>query len=30
MNGRNKRWLEQRWDKRQPARLEHLKAKKEE
>lgn len=30
MNGKNKRWLEQRWDKRQPERLEHIKAKKEE
>lgn len=30
MNGKNKRWLEQRWDKRQPERLAHIKAKKEE
>lgn len=24
MNGKNKRWLEQRWDKLQPARLAHI------
>ena len=28
MNSRNKRWLEQRWDKRQPDRLEHIRQKK--
>lgn len=27
MNGRNKRWLEQRWDAKQPARLAHIKEK---
>lgn len=27
MNGKNKRWLEQRWDKRQPERLKHIQAK---
>ena len=30
MNGRNKRWAEQRWDKRQPERLEHIRKKKED
>lgn len=29
MNGKNKRWLEQRWDMRQPARLAHVHQKKE-
>ena len=29
MNGRNKRWLEHRWDKRQPDRLAHIEKKKE-
>ena len=24
MNGKNKRWLEQRWDRNQPARLAHI------
>lgn len=24
MNGKNKRWLEQRWDRKQPARLAHI------
>lgn len=27
MNGRNKYWREARWDKNQPARLEHIKEK---
>jgi hypothetical protein len=27
VNGKNKRWLEQRWDKRQPERLKHIQAK---
>ena len=27
MNGRNKRWAEQRWDERQPERLEHIRQK---
>lgn len=30
MNGRNKRWVEQRWDKRQPERLAHIRKKKED
>ena len=30
MNGRNKRWAEQRWDKRQPERLAHIRKKKED
>lgn len=30
MNGRNKRWAEQRWEKRQPERLEHIRKKKED
>lgn len=29
-NGKNKRWLEQRWDKIQPARLAHIHKKKED
>lgn len=28
MNGKNKRWLEQRWEARQPERLEHIRMKK--
>lgn len=28
VNGRNKRWRETRWEKRQPERLEHIKKKK--
>lgn len=30
MNGRNKRWAEQRLEKRQPERLEHIRKKKED
>lgn len=30
MNGKNKRWLEQRWDESQPARLAHIRKKREE
>ena len=30
VNGRNKRWAEQRWDKRQPERLAHIRKKKED
>ena len=30
VNGRNKRWAEQRWDKRQPDRLAHIRKKKED
>lgn len=30
VNGHNKRWAEQRWDKRQPERLEHIRKKKED
>lgn len=30
MNSKNKRWLEQRWDKIQPARLAHIRKKKED
>lgn len=29
MNGKNKRWLEQRWDMNQPARMAHIHQKKE-
>ena len=30
MNGRNKRWAEQRWDALQPDRLVHIRKKKED